>query len=206
MRSAKRNCCDRRGFTLVELIVVIAIIAILAAVVAPNAFRAIEKAKISRTASDMKSIKTAVLSYYADTGGWPACHYISTAASPMMTNPGVTGWNGPYLEKLAMSPMAKPSATAGCPIFGYYYVWWNLASSGQYSCYFDMNGDGVYEIRDGISVSVYGLSSASEITKLDEVFDSTGFLGLRGSMNTLFPSCGGLGLAALFIGETGIQQ
>ena len=37
----------RKGFTLIELIVVIAIIAILAAIIAPNAFRAIEKAKAS---------------------------------------------------------------------------------------------------------------------------------------------------------------
>jgi prepilin-type N-terminal cleavage/methylation domain-containing protein len=37
-----------RAFTLIELIVVIAIIAILAAIVAPNAFRAIEKAKVAK--------------------------------------------------------------------------------------------------------------------------------------------------------------
>jgi len=39
----------RRSFTLIELIVVIAIIAILAAIIAPNAFRAIEKAKVAET-------------------------------------------------------------------------------------------------------------------------------------------------------------
>ena len=37
---------NRQSFTLLELIVVIAIIAILAAIIAPNAFRAIEKAKV----------------------------------------------------------------------------------------------------------------------------------------------------------------
>ena len=48
------------GFTLIELIVVIAIIAILAAIIAPNAFRAIEKAKITKTMADLDSFKKAI--------------------------------------------------------------------------------------------------------------------------------------------------
>mgnify|MGYP005628133427 CR=1 FL=1 len=195
-----------RGFTLIELIVVIAIIAILAAIIAPNAFRAIEKAKITRTAADLKAIKTAVLSYYADTGMWPNCHYITSTASCLLSNPGVAGWNGPYLERVGMSALAKPPATSGCPIFGYYYVWWNRASSGTYSCYFDLDEDGTPEITDGISVCVYGLASREEVIKLDSIFDREGRIGERGMMNTHYPSCGGLGLVALFIGQTGIAQ
>ena len=49
----------RKGFTLIELIVVIAIIAVLAAVVAPSAFKAIEKGKVSAGMGDWNSIKTA---------------------------------------------------------------------------------------------------------------------------------------------------
>jgi prepilin-type N-terminal cleavage/methylation domain-containing protein len=62
---------QKSAFTLIELIVVIAIIAILAAVVAPNAFKAVEKAKISRVTSDITIIKTAAMSFYSDTGLWP---------------------------------------------------------------------------------------------------------------------------------------
>jgi len=58
----KRN----KSFTLIELIVVIAIIAILAAIIAPNAFRAIEKAKISTAIADFKANKNAVYAFYAD--------------------------------------------------------------------------------------------------------------------------------------------
>lgn len=194
------------GFTLIELIVVIAVIGILAAIIAPNAFKAIEKAKIARTSADMKTIKTSVLNYYADTGRWPACHYINTINSPLLTNDGVVGWNGPYLEKIAMSPLSRQPAVGGCPVFGYYYVWWNRSSSGTYSCYFDLDGDGTPEITDGISVCVYGLASMTETTKLDAVFDPPGSLGETGMMNAHFPSCGGLGLVALYIGETGIPQ
>ncbi len=60
-----------KSFTLIELIVVIAIIAILAAIIAPNAFKAIEKSKVARVQSDTRAIKTAALAYYADVGLWP---------------------------------------------------------------------------------------------------------------------------------------
>ena len=60
-----------KGFTLIELLIVIAIIGILAAIIAPNAFNAIEKAKIAKVISDLNAIKTASLIYYADMGFWP---------------------------------------------------------------------------------------------------------------------------------------
>ena len=62
----------KKGFTLVELIVVVAIIALLVAVAAINAFKAIEKGKISAFMRDYREIKTAAVSYYADTSNWPA--------------------------------------------------------------------------------------------------------------------------------------
>ncbi len=92
----------RKGFTLIELIVVIAIIAVLAAIIAPNAFRAIEKAKISATLSDFRSMKTGAMSFYADTGDWPPD---GTDGSDALlidddgTGSTIPGWDGPYLEQ-----------------------------------------------------------------------------------------------------------
>ena len=86
----------RKGFTLIELIVVIAIIAILAAIIAPNAFKAIEKGKISSTIADCRSIKTAAMAYYADTGVWPAD---GATTNGFVTDDNTDGWDGPYLEK-----------------------------------------------------------------------------------------------------------
>jgi len=97
----------RKGFTLIELIVVIAIIAILAAIIAPNAFKAIEKAKISRTLGDYRSIKTAVMGFHVDTTTWPtdgceeslATNNTCTAAGVALdVAEGIADWDGPYLE------------------------------------------------------------------------------------------------------------
>jgi general secretion pathway protein G len=88
---------NQKGFTLVELLVVIAIIGILAAVIAPNAFRAVEKGKTAAAESDFKALKSALLNYYTDTGVWPD----SNANDPGLVAAigTVPGWNGPYLER-----------------------------------------------------------------------------------------------------------
>jgi general secretion pathway protein G len=89
----------RAAFTLIELIVVIAIISVLGAIIAPNAFRAIEKAKCTRAISEAKTIQTAAFSYYGDTGIWPTRYRLTDTLNPFITNPNVTGWDGPYVEK-----------------------------------------------------------------------------------------------------------
>ncbi len=100
----------RKGFTLIELIVVIAIIAILAAIVAPNAFKAVEKSRISGVQGDLRTIKTAAMSYYSDTGNWPSNNNYAS----FIANDGTPGWNGPYMEKW---PVHNPWSGA--------YVWHN---------------------------------------------------------------------------------
>lgn len=84
---------SRKGFTLVELLVVIAIIGILVAIITPNAFNAIERAKIARCEADLHAIKSGSLAYYIDVGDWP------NQLQDLITS-SVTGWDGPYLEKL----------------------------------------------------------------------------------------------------------
>lgn len=106
----------KKTFTLIELIVVIAIIAILAAIVAPNAFRAIEKAKVSQCIRDLKSIQSAAMAYYADTGGFPPNDdnygwppHLS-GIDFLQNRAGVGGWDGPYLEKWPALPWTNPTA------------------------------------------------------------------------------------------------
>ncbi len=63
---------NKKGFTLVELLVVIAIIGILAVVAVPALFSNINKAKVASVESDYSSVKSAALSYYSDTNKMPA--------------------------------------------------------------------------------------------------------------------------------------
>ena len=61
----------RKGFTLIELMIVIAIIIILAAIAIPNYLRMTDRAKKSAIESDLKSLATALETFKTDWGEYP---------------------------------------------------------------------------------------------------------------------------------------
>jgi len=61
----------RRGFTLIELMVVIAIIIILAAIAIPNYLNMTKRAKNSRVQSDMATLATGLETFKTDWGKYP---------------------------------------------------------------------------------------------------------------------------------------
>jgi len=71
-----RKHTKRAGFTLIEIVIAVAIVAIFAAALSPMVFRHLEDAKLSKAQSETRTVATAVLSYYKDTGAWP---YTNTA-------------------------------------------------------------------------------------------------------------------------------
>ncbi len=67
-----RKSNGKKGFTLIELLVVVAIIGILAAIAIPQFAKYRENAFNSAAQSDLRNVKTALESFYAENLQYPA--------------------------------------------------------------------------------------------------------------------------------------
>ena len=92
----------RRGFMLLELIIVIAIVGILAAVAIPNLVGMTDEAKVAKIQADLSTIGTAVEIYYVKEGTYPVNGELSTLAN-----------DGAYLKKLPDPPSGAGAYTLG---------------------------------------------------------------------------------------------
>jgi prepilin-type N-terminal cleavage/methylation domain-containing protein len=116
----------KRGFSLMEILIVIAIIGILASVIMPSVNRARDKAEVAAAIVEIDSLKTIMQSLYDDTGYYPngdvsVCRStfpsdnevdLSSDASGLMVNGGGwSNWRGPYVSDEDYQCMA---ATVGC--------------------------------------------------------------------------------------------
>ena len=89
----------RRGFTLVEILVVVVIIAILAAVVVPNVLGRIGEARTSAAISEVTTFKNSLDLYKLDCGDYPP------SLDGLVTKTDAPGWHGPYLKDETTIPM-----------------------------------------------------------------------------------------------------
>ncbi|MEA3313323.1 MAG: prepilin-type N-terminal cleavage/methylation domain-containing protein [Caldisericota bacterium] len=88
---------NRKGFTLIELMIVIAIIIILAAIAIPNYLRMTERAKKSRLAADMATLATGLETFRTDWGSYPVvttAEAVSDAAGHAVINAELAGLGG----------------------------------------------------------------------------------------------------------------
>lgn len=103
-RQIKMHRRGKRGFTLVELLLVLVILALIAGMVLPGIIGKAESAKVKAVSSQISRLSMSVESFYLDTGMTPS------SLDELVNEPAnVTGWNGPYVkESLLKDPWGQP--------------------------------------------------------------------------------------------------
>lgn len=90
----------RKGFTLVELLLVITIISVLAAVVVPRFFGRSQEARIAATRQTIVGTLGMALDLFEqDVGRYPSTE---EGLQVLVSQPQVKNWKGPYLQSIAI--------------------------------------------------------------------------------------------------------
>ncbi len=100
----------RRGFTLIELIVVMAIVALLASIAAPRYFRSVDRARENTLRTSLKVMRGALDQFAADKGRYPEslaelveARYLRAIPEDPMTSSGTTWISVAPPAEIAMS-------------------------------------------------------------------------------------------------------
>jgi general secretion pathway protein G len=106
---------ERKGFTLVELLVVIVVLAVLAAIVLPKFMDSSKRSKESALKSDLKLLRNGVSLFQADCGCFPkTLDDLKATSAPAkgVDSSGnevditATDWHGPYLQEIPKDPVS----------------------------------------------------------------------------------------------------
>lgn len=94
---------NKRGFTLIEIMLVVVIISILVTVVLPRLTGRTEQARVSAAKLQIETIGLGLDAFELDNGRYPTT---SEGLQSLRTDPGnLKKWNGPYLKKdIAQDP------------------------------------------------------------------------------------------------------
>lgn len=146
----KRNYYKSYGFTLIELLVVIAIIGILSSIVLASLSGARESAQVTRMASDLQQIETAMIMWMQSTGRteWPDLGATSVKNISSTTN-------------LSKNITSIPKPPIGTTEYRYY------RANSTFNC---SDGDPVHY---GVTLYVDGVEQ-SIAQKLDSIIDKAG--------------------------------
>ena len=143
---------NKKGFTLIELMIVVAIIAILAMIAVPMYQRYIERSRNAAAQSMLQQISTALVAYSVDNQSYPA--------APL---------TGPTVEEL-MSYGFRPDANVAVEYFtsgsGYVLFAAHIASGSQVYTYDNVSASGVQPMATNNTTeggSAVGATAASLI-------------------------------------------
>jgi general secretion pathway protein G len=90
---------NKKGFTLIELMVVIAILAMLGGIVAPKVIGRLRQAKPQKAKIDLTQIETGLDMYAADNGSYPTTEQgLQSMITKPTTPPEPMNWSGPYVK------------------------------------------------------------------------------------------------------------
>jgi general secretion pathway protein G len=93
------------GFTLIEIMVVVVILAVLGALVVPKILENVDKARVTRAASDIRAIETALDLYRLDNFKYPTTEQGLQALVKQPADPTITNYRSEgYLPSVPKDP------------------------------------------------------------------------------------------------------
>ncbi|MBL8511825.1 MAG: type II secretion system major pseudopilin GspG [Betaproteobacteria bacterium] len=100
----------KRGFTLLEMLVVLAIIGVLAALVGPKLIGVTEDANRKAAEAQVKTLRTAVEAFRLSVGRYPTAQEGLIVISKAPSDPAIAArWRGPYIDgELPQDPWGMP--------------------------------------------------------------------------------------------------
>lgn len=107
----------RKGFTILELLVVVAVIAIIAAIAIPSFIGKIDNAKDARELAEINAVQKAAALYYADNGNYPTLQGVDASLSQPQPVDGSP-------QNLDFSKLV-PNYLDSLPHFSYWWVDYN---------------------------------------------------------------------------------
>jgi general secretion pathway protein G len=130
--AAGRRTLKQRGFTLIEIMVVVVIMGILAAIVVPNVMGRVDEAKVKAARTDIAQLMGALKVYKLHNSRYPTTEQgLQALLTKPTSGPSTSGWNGPYIEKLAKDPWGNPYQYLSPGLHGGEAEVFSLGADGQ---------------------------------------------------------------------------